>query len=188
MEASVWTFSNLLSLARLLLTVPIAVLLAAGDHSSRTLAAVLIVVAILTDFFDGLVARKLGQVTEFGKIVDPLADKIAVGVVAWILAAKGSLPVWFLITILARDGLILLGGTYLKRTRGIVLQSNDAGKWAVTCLAVLLLFTILDIPGALWINQSLLAASTAMLVVSFGMYLRRFLDVSGKEGAVGGIS
>jgi CDP-diacylglycerol--glycerol-3-phosphate 3-phosphatidyltransferase len=178
----------MLSLARLLLAVPIAMVLAEEEPGSRFLAAGLILLAILTDFFDGLIARKLNQVTEFGKIIDPLADKIAVGVVAWVLAAKGKLPVWFLVSVLGRDGLILLGGIYLRRARGVVLQSNETGKWAVTCLAALILFTILELPEALWINRFLLAASTGLLVLSFGLYLRRFLEVSRREGVVHGHS
>lgn len=183
MRESVWTFSNLLSIARVLLVIPIAKLLAIGDSPSRHLAVGLIAIAVSTDFFDGLIARKLHQVTDVGKIVDPLADKIAVGVVAYILAEQGRLPLWFLLTVLFRDAAIFLGGVYLRRAGGIILQSNATGKWAVTAVAALILFTILDIPGAGWLRNTLLVASTGLLVCSFGLYLRRFWIINrAREG------
>jgi len=182
MRKSIWTVSNVLSLARVVLVLPIAKLLAIDDPPSRYAAVGLIVVAVATDFLDGLIARKLHQVTEFGKIIDPVADKIAVAVVAAILTGQGKLPLWFLATVVLRDAAILLGGIYLRRRRRIVLQSNNAGKWAVTVIAALILFSILDLRGAGWICNVLLAGSTGLLVLSFGLYLRRFLAAIRTQG------
>src|SRR5258706_9842849 len=186
MRDSIWTVANLLTLLRVLLVIPIAFLLVPGDHNSRVLALVLIAAATASDFLDGLIARKLHQVTEFGKILDPVADKIAVGVVAWILTQKGKLPVWFLVTVLVRDATIFLAGVYLSRTRGIVLQSNQAGKWAVTAIAALILLSVLDLPGSDWLHTLLLASSTLLLAISSGLYLQRFLAV--RQGGGAGIS
>jgi CDP-diacylglycerol--glycerol-3-phosphate 3-phosphatidyltransferase len=182
MRDSIWTLSNALTCVRVLLVIPIAFLLAPGDPSSRMAAVALIVAATLSDFFDGLIARKLHQVTEFGKILDPIADKIAVGVVAWILTQQGKLPVWFLFIVLLRDAAIFIGGVHLRRTKGIVLQSNYAGKWAVTVIAALILFSIVDLPGTAWLHDLLLAASTVLLALSSGLYLKRFLEVRRNPG------
>jgi CDP-diacylglycerol--glycerol-3-phosphate 3-phosphatidyltransferase len=186
MRDSIWNVSNSLTLLRVLLVVPIACLLVLGDPSSRMLAVGLIAVATLSDFLDGMIARKLRQVTEFGKILDPLADKVAVGVVACILAWQGKLPFWFLILVLLRDGAILSGGIYLRRTRGIVLQSNKTGKWAVTFIAALILLCVLDPAGAAWPHDLLLASSTLLLVISSALYLGRFLAV--RRGGEAGTS
>jgi CDP-diacylglycerol--glycerol-3-phosphate 3-phosphatidyltransferase len=186
MPDSIWTVSNLLTILRVLLVIPIAYLLLLGDPFSRMLAVLLIAAATATDFLDGLIARKLHQVTEFGKILDPVADKIAVGVVAWILTQQGQLPVWFLVTVLLRDGVIFFAGVYLRRARGIVLQSNQAGKWAVTAIAALILLSVLDPPGAEWLHLLLLTTSTVLLAISSLLYLRRFLAV--RSGSEAGLS
>ncbi len=88
-----WTISNGLSFLRILLVIPIAVLLLQPEH--RMLVVGLLLFAALTDLFDGYLARMLNEVSDFGKIIDPLADKIAVGVVCLILMVQGKVPLWF---------------------------------------------------------------------------------------------
>src|SRR6267143_4158173 len=183
MPKSVWTVSNVLSFVRVLLVIPIAMLLGGDDPSSRFAAAGLIVLAALTDYFDGLLARKLHQVTEVGKTIDPLADKIAVGVVAFVLTVQGKLPLWFLVLVLLRDGAIFLGAAYVRRVKGLVLQSNEAGKWAVSLIAALILVSVVDTGDLRWFKDLLLFAATGMLVLSFVLYLKRFLTVIRDPGA-----
>src|SRR2546427_6174349 len=144
MRRSVWTVSNVLSFVRVLLAIPIAMLLRDGDPSSRFAAAGLILLAAATDFLDGLIARKFHQVTDLGKTIDPVADKIVVGVVAIVLTQQGKLPLWFLSLVLLRDGAIFLGAVYVRRVKGLVLQSNEAGKWAVSLIAALILVSVVD--------------------------------------------
>jgi CDP-diacylglycerol--glycerol-3-phosphate 3-phosphatidyltransferase len=152
-------------------------LLASDDPSSRFAAAGLIALAVATDFLDGLLARKFQQVTDLGKTIDPLADKIGVGVIAIVLAQHGKLPLWFLILVLLRDVAIFLGAAYVRRSRGVVLQSNEAGKWAVSLIAALILLCVLDTGDLRWIRELLLFATAGMLVLSFVLYLKRFLTV-----------
>jgi CDP-diacylglycerol--glycerol-3-phosphate 3-phosphatidyltransferase len=182
MRGSIWTISNMLSLSRVLLVIPIAKLLMAGDPASRMFAVVLAVAATLTDFFDGLIARKLNQVTNFGKIVDPIADKIAVGVVVCILTLQGRIPLWFLLIVLVRDAAILLGGLLVRKAKGVVLQSNAAGKWAVTFVAALIVFRMLGLPGLEWVSGLLLGGATALLALSSVLYVRRFYQLGRAEG------
>src|SRR5882762_5953351 len=131
MRRSVWTVSNVLSFIRVLLVIPIAILLTGDDPFSRFAAAGLIVLAASTDFLDGLLARKLHQETDLGKTIDPLADKLGVGLLAFVLTQQGKLPIWFLVLVLLRDGAIFLGAAYVRRLKVLVLQSNEAGKWGV---------------------------------------------------------
>src|SRR5690242_4433284 len=128
MTGPVWTLSNCLSAVRMLLAVPIALLLLRNDPSQRALIALLIAGAGITDLADGYAARRLGQVTELGKVIDPLADKIAAGIVAAALALLGRIPLWFLGLVLGRDLFILLGGVYVRARTQTTLQSNTAGK------------------------------------------------------------
>jgi len=152
-------------------------LLGGGDPSSRFEAAGLIVLAAATDFLDGLLARKFHQETNLGKAIDPLADKVAVGVVAFVLTQQGKLPLWFLVLVLLRDGAIFLGAAYVRRARDIILQSNEAGKWAVVLIAALILVSVVSTGDPRWFRDLLLLAATGMLVLSFVLYLKRFLTV-----------
>jgi CDP-diacylglycerol--glycerol-3-phosphate 3-phosphatidyltransferase len=177
MEQSIWTFSNALSFVRLLLAIPIAFLLMPNDSACNVYAALLMIVAAITDLFDGMLARKLNQVTDFGKIIDPIADKIIVGVVSVILAGQGKIPIWFLVIVLLRDIVIFLGGMYVRKSKGIILQSNWTGKWAVTTVALYVLIVVFDIQTIPWLKEVFLVASTLMLALSFALYTRRFLSV-----------
>ncbi|MBI1803444.1 MAG: CDP-alcohol phosphatidyltransferase family protein [Ignavibacteriae bacterium] len=177
MEERIWTFSNALSIVRVLLVVPIAVFLLNNDSTNRIYAAGLILIAALTDLFDGILARNLDQVTEFGKILDPLADKIAVGAVTLILALQTKLPMWYLIMVILRDLLIFLGGLYVTNTKRTVLQSNQAGKWAVTTVAFYLLLVVIDRQEMSVVTDGFLVISSAMLLLSFVLYLKRFLGI-----------
>ena len=125
------TIPNLLSLVRLA-TVPVFVFLFVTD---RTEAAVILYGAgAWTDFFDGYIARRTGAVTEFGKLLDPLADRIFIVALAVALVAAESLPLWIAIVVVARDILILSLFPILER-RGVErIQVNFTGKSATACL------------------------------------------------------
>jgi len=176
MSERLWTISNGLSVLRLLLVVPIVYVLQT-ETSCNCYAGALIVIAILTDLFDGMLARKLNQVTEFGKIIDPLADKIAVMVVAYVLVQQGRIPLWFFLAAATRDILILLGGMYVKKSKGIVLQSNLIGKWAVTVISFYILLIVIDSTDLYSMTQIFLILSTLMLVASFVAYVKRFTEI-----------
>ncbi|HEV8539144.1 MAG TPA: CDP-alcohol phosphatidyltransferase family protein [Bacteroidota bacterium] len=184
MNRQVWTVSNLLSVLRVILVLPIATLAASHTPGDRLLAAGLIALAAATDYFDGVVARKLNQVTDLGKIIDPFADKIAVGVVCVILALHGKLPVWFVVSAILRDLLILTGGVIVKKSRGILLQSNIVGKWAVGVAAMYIFVLVLDVGGAGWLETILLYASALMLLASFLLYLQRFTSIMKPNSSV----
>ena len=184
MRQGIWTLSNALSFVRLLLAIPISLLLIRNEPASNVYAALLMVTAAVTDLFDGMLARMLNEVTEFGKIIDPLADKISVGIITIILAVQNKLPVWFLASVLVRDAIIFLGGVYIRRAKGIILQSNWTGKWAVTTVALFVLVVVLDLESVLWLKEVLLMASTIMLVISFVLYLKRFLQIAFPQSSV----
>jgi len=181
MNGTLWTFANGLSALRLMLAYPIGVLLGRSDDAGRTWLFALIALAALTDFLDGVAARRLGNVTDVGKILDPLADKIVVGTMAVLLTLHGLIPAWFVGVVVGRDLCILAGAWYLHGTRGFVTQSNILGKWTVTVTAAYLVAAVATGPQH-WTSTILLPASCTLLALSFTSYVRRFLAAAQNAG------
>ena len=143
-------------------------------HFHREIAVLIILVAVTTDALDGYIARKLNQVSELGKIIDPLADKIGVGIIIVMLMIYNDIPLWFGCLVLVRDGIIFLAGIYLKQKTGIVLPSLLAGKVAVSFVALTLVFAMLQYPSFSKLFDFSLGVSIGFMLVSFIQYTRRF--------------
>lgn len=152
---------------------PAAYCLMADFPSHREWAVLFISIAALTDFLDGYLARRLHQVTDLGKIIDPLADKIGIGIIAVCLLLTGDIPLWYFILVVARDVLIFLGGVYINRRKGIVPQSNMAGKIAVNLIALVLLFSVLRMPALHAVFIGTIWLSVAVMLVSVVIYAKR---------------
>jgi CDP-diacylglycerol--glycerol-3-phosphate 3-phosphatidyltransferase len=170
-----WTIANALSLSRLVLVLPIAVLLW-QDGSLGWLLGLTIAV-ILTDWFDGRVARWTRTVSEWGKVIDPVADKFAAVLTVSVLTfrpAEPHLPLWFFGVVVGRDLLILAGGAWIARRSGKVLMSAWAGKAASLWLALTVLAVILKADPPVF-NVCLWMA-TGLFVFSFGVYVVRYLN------------
>jgi len=108
----------------------------------------LIIIAVLmgiSDYGDGYFARKLNQITESGKILDPLADKLAVTAAAIGLVLYRDFPLWALILLVVRDIIILIAGIFVMRKTGVVPSSNLLGKWTVTVFFVLIIVYLMNI-------------------------------------------
>jgi CDP-diacylglycerol--glycerol-3-phosphate 3-phosphatidyltransferase len=112
------------------------------DETYRLITFILCIVAAVTDFLDGYVARKRNEITEFGKIIDPLADKILVGVIAIKLYVIGVLSGYFLLIIVLRDTVIFVGGILISLKLKKVLPSNLLGKITVTMIGFVFLAVI----------------------------------------------
>jgi CDP-diacylglycerol--glycerol-3-phosphate 3-phosphatidyltransferase len=139
----------------------------------------LVMMAILTDWFDGRLARWLDTESEWGKVLDPIADKI--GAVATISAltfrtAEPSLPAWFFIALMTRDLLILAGSLLIVRRSGKVAASVWAGKAATFWLAVTVLAAVLKADPP--VMQFCVWMTTALLALSFVVYLIRYLNAA----------
>lgn len=175
------TVSNFLSILRILLIVPVAFLILSDNAGLRVWAAVIIGVAALTDFLDGYYARRLGEVTDLGKILDPVADKVGIGVVAIILALQGLIPAWFIVVVLFRDIAILMGGAYLSRKTAVPPQSTAVGKWTAAVVALTLFLSLFPSPLVRDTMPWFLFLSTVMLAISFTLYAVRFLEFNRKS-------
>jgi len=183
MKREFLTAANLLSIVRALLAIPFTLFMLVPDEPNRLAAAIIVGIGVITDKLDGDIARARGEVTEWGKILDPVADKICVAVIALVLLKLGDIPPVFVAALLGRDLLILAGGLYIRRRRGIVVPSNAAGKWTVTVIALTLFIVLIGIlPGIRWV---LFAVCGAGLLLSLILYGARFVQiVSGGEAHV----
>ena len=128
-----WTLPNLLSLFRILLVPCLAYVLAFTDPVSCALAALVFIIASVTDMLDGYLARRNKSVSDFGKILDPLADKLLVVTALIMLVAidrpgDAYVPVWLVVIIVAREvAVTVLRGIALSE--GIVIPADELGKY-----------------------------------------------------------
>ena len=142
----IFTISNFISILRLFLSVHFWFMLDDIHYGSMKYYIFgLCLFASGTDILDGYLARKLKQVTEFGKIIDPLADKIAVGVIIIKLYMIGEIPLYYFIAVIGRDLIIFIGGILLSLKIGKVLPSNALGKITVIIIGIVILLIILQI-------------------------------------------
>lgn len=135
--------SNILSFSRLVLLIPLIFFLISPNENYYLFSSIIIIFMWISDLLDGYFARKRKEVSELGKIIDPLADKITVISITIILLFQGIVPLWFFIVIVLRDLIILSGGLFIKQKYGIVLQSNWVGKLTVFTIGFTLLNMIL---------------------------------------------
>ncbi len=136
------TIPNILSIIRLILIIPTAIALWNYQNVS---AVILCLIGSTLDILDGTLARKLNQISELGKILDPLADKLFIGTLSIILLCQGRIPVWFFIAVVLRDVLIMLGGLYFAKRIKFVLPSNYPGKLTASALGLTMLGFMLNI-------------------------------------------
>ena len=164
----VFTVPNALSLLRLFM-VPIVVVLLLGGADG--LAAALFVLAAVTDFLDGRIARRAGP-TRLGRILDPLADRLMLSSVAVVLALRGLLPAWAVAILVGRDLLTLLGSLVF----GSKIRVNRVGKAATAVLMVAVAFVVIS-PGK--VGEIMFYAGFALSVAAGLMYLKSLRQILG---------
>ena len=170
---TILTASNLISALRGVMTIPIVLLLLGGENVT---AFWWCIAAAVTDWLDGFVARRTETVSEWGMIIDPIADKILVGAVMLVMLYKQIIPGWFASAIIARDVIILGFGWWLKLRHKLVLPSLMSGKIAVTAIAfsgILSLLVTPDHPAVV----TLMALSTGAMAVSLWQYGKRMYGI-----------
>ena len=96
-----------------------------------TVALIFFLMASISDFLDGYLARKFNLVTDFGKLMDPLVDKILTSAVFIVLTKEDMVPAWITITIIAREFLVT-GLRLLASNQGALLSADSLGKWKTT--------------------------------------------------------
>ena len=170
-KGKVWTASNLLSVSRLIIGL-FLYLLILYQHSIW--AILLSIIAIFTDYADGYLARKRNEISELGKILDPVADKVTVGLSSIALYQAYGLPLWVVIFIIGRDLLILSGSLILIGKMNHVTPSELPGKIAVTVISLLLLSYLFDFNP---VKMPLLVLTILIIIISFIYYVVKFITV-----------
>ena len=177
----VLTLANAISISRILLSIPLVLLfeeITQGEIEKYWLAFALILIIVITDFLDGFVARKAQEITHFGKLIDPVADKVCMMVVTIYLIITYKLPfLIFFIVLVIRDAFLIIIGVYLMFTQDEVFQSNNSGKWFMGISA--LMMTLFLFKDPLSISNYILWTSYTVSMVLFTFstyeYFRRYL-------------
>jgi cardiolipin synthase len=131
-SSAVVTVPNILSFARIAL-IPVFCWFSANERT-RLWGIFLFAVVVSTDWVDGYLARRTGQVSELGRILDPVADRLAIGAGLLTFAISGIFPFWAAVLILVRDVAILLGGAAVLWGRDIRIEVRWIGKIATFSL------------------------------------------------------
>ena len=177
--SEIHTKSNYLSLFRLFLAVPIYYFLGLIPYGEkfRYIVFALWFLTYLTDIGDGYLARKYNEVTEMGKIIDPLADKVVVAVIIIKLYMEGMIPDVYFFIIILRDVIIFLGGIYVSRRVGKVLPSNKLGKMAVFSIMLFLIAVLFNFKVTVtWLYNFFYYLSIGMAFLSVIGYAIRGYD------------
>jgi cardiolipin synthase (CMP-forming) len=189
LKKEIFYISNLISLSRFLLLGVTVYLMAEKNYLA---ALVFIALIWISDLLDGYFARKRNEISELGKLIDPLADKVSVITIIIVMLVQGMIPLWYVIIVILRDVIILAGGLYLSKRKNILLQSNWTGKIAVFTIGLTLFSSILI--NSIKLKQlgdyfsyhtefmellytPILLLSIVMIFLSLYLYLNRFLII-----------
>jgi cardiolipin synthase (CMP-forming) len=158
----VLTVPNAISALRIAL-IPVFVALIL-DHDTTTAGLIMFGCVVATDWVDGTIARRTGQVSELGKVLDPVADRLAIAAGIIALAIRGVFPVWAAVAIIARDVAVLGVGVFLLARRHVRIEVRWIGKVATFSLMV-------AVPAIAWgaLDLPLAAAATAVGWVCFAV-------------------
>lgn len=140
-------WANRLTIGRLVLTLVFVATLSLEFRYSRTIALILFIIAGISDMVDGMIARRWNLITDFGKLMDPLVDKIMMAAAFILLVPLGAIPAWVVIVIVSREFLVT-GLRLLALSNGRVLAAESLGKhktvWQIITAVYFLLLLALQ--------------------------------------------
>lgn len=150
----------------------IALLLGRDDQTLRIVADVIFIVASLTDMLDGKIARKYNLITNFGKFMDPLADKLLVCAALIALIDLGQIPSWIVIIIISRE-FVVSGMRLVAASEGIVIAAGWWGKFKTTFQMLMIIVMVANLPFTWWyiLGQILMWIALALTLISMIDYL-----------------
>ena len=142
--------ANILTLTRMIMIPFFLFFFSLDSEVGKLLATIIFIVASFTDFLDGYLARKYHLITNFGKIMDPLADKLLVLSALLALIANQQVPVWIVILILARE-LGITGMRAVAAGEGVIIHAAPLGKVKTVVQMLSIILLILNISGGLFL-------------------------------------
>ncbi len=174
------TFANQLTLARLVAVVPVMVALYLPYPFGRTLAVILYMAAIATDYFDGIAARRSGKVTGFGKLMDSIADKALIVSLFFALVGEGSMPAVLAAIMVIRE-FAVTGLRMVALEAGEVIAANSWGKAKMVSQSFAIFILLL---GFTEVGFWLMILATVLTLISGWSYLRdtpRILSITAER-------
>lgn len=159
---------NALTILRMLM---IPLMLYMFQNFGAAWALIVFVAASATDLLDGYIARKYNQITDFGKLMDPLADKLMVTAMLIMLALKGYIPMWMLVVMICKELAMVIGAAALLGDRKVVVMANKFGKAATASFFVSIVLICL---GDIWAKVGQIGA--ALIYVAVGLSIIAMLS------------
>ncbi len=149
----------------------------AGDYS-KWIALAIFIIASLTDWVDGKIARKYNLVTNFGKFMDPLADKMLVCSGMICLSSMGILPAWMTIVNVARE-FTISGFRLVAADKGVVIAANYWGKFKTASQMVMICLCIANLDGVFfhYLTIAFEYIATALTIISLVVYISDNKDI-----------
>lgn len=171
---------NKLTMLRMAMIPVFVIFMMVPFAAGRYIALAVFIAASLTDTADGYIARKYNLVTDFGKFMDPLADKLLVCSAMICLVHTDEIPFWIVIIIIARE-FIISGFRLVAADNGIVIAASMWGKVKTVCQMVMVIVILLNIPQLHILEVILIYASLILTVVSLVDYMAKNWHVLGTE-------
>ena len=168
---------NILSIIRLILVPVFAIVYFQPHGEGRIAALVVFVVACLTDVLDGYIARRYNQISELGKVIDPLADKLMQCTAITCLVITGIIPIWVIVILALKELAILIGGSCVSNRIGVVVHSRWFGKLSTVVINVTVALVIL-FPGIPYsVRTGLFLLAIVMAVIAMILYAKEYFRV-----------
>ena len=176
--SDIFLVPNLITITRLVLMIP---LLISYYYDYMIYFYALLIITIISDFLDGILARRLNQISELGKALDPLADNLTLFLFSIVLSVKGLVPVWFCIFYFIRQFLLLtISLIYLPKIESL-LGSSIIGKWGLGILTLGFAIYAIKMESLFNVAEIFVYISASLLVISLFDYLRFFYRISTKK-------
>ena len=174
---------NKLAMLRMILIIPFVLIIQVAlstDNSSleifmRLIATIIFVGAAITDYFDGKIARKYNTITNLGKLIDPLADKLLVISAMVVFTKYDRLSLWIVLVIIFRE-LLITGLRSIVAAEGVVIAAETLGKWKTTTQMIALTIMIL-LPTSGIVNNILMLIPLVLTIQSGVEYVMKSKEI-----------
>ena len=151
------------------------------DSGNKYLGLMILIIIIITDYADGMVARRLDQVSDFGKALDPISDKIVIMILFLYLLIESEFPMWYIVSLISRDLILAYLSLLVKRKSGTMPEANIPGKIAVNFMALMVIAWFMA-----WEDLKIfgLWGSIIFLLYSTIVYIRDYYNILYKKVSV----
>ena len=170
-EEKIFTISNILTILRILIVPVVAYFMylehVTGDSTYRYHQFMFFLIIIISDFFDGFLARELNQASQLGQFLDPIADKICLICIGSFLVCYKGFPLWMLMISLFREFVFIISSLLLFYKRDVVVKPNILGKISVLCMAFSAIVYLLSLDYIVFSNISIKEFSVLLILIFY---------------------